>query len=1409
MGSYSYGVFLTTPGGNQAHYHSVIYSNPATNTGLALNNASGIGITGTVYAGTIFPPPPVPYWSLVNQGTIIGATGVDLPNGGRVDNVPSTPNGGITGGGYGIIISGAIGTVLNMGEINGAAAIQGYHTLIVPTRGYGVELDGGVVINGTATYTTALISGVSAGVVISGTPGTVTNYATIMGNTRGVYLAAGGTVTNTWNLSPASRSAIRGDSIGVLIAGGAGQISNGGILRGALAIDGHSPVNVTNTGAIYGISLSGQAGIAGIYLLAGGTINNTYRTTLVNNGTEGDYTELRQVGTINGAAFGIEAGGAPVTVTNLGAIYSDTDNGTGIELSAGGLVTNGNYLSNYHGTIAGPTAIIIQGGAGMLDNEFGSTILSTGSYSSDFAVRVSGTVVNSGIISAAGAGVAVSEVISASTTILPTFANTGFITARYAAVTDFGVSGKPAAQFVNSYGGLIKGGDYGAALSDVTGTVTNDGTIKALGGVYPYFTATGLAMSNSDGTVANGNASITSAYIYGKFLGLYVHNGTGTITNYGTIVGGTGISTYGGTHNSTITNFGTIASRNGTNGTAIAFGRGNSVLVDEPGAVFIGSVNGGSGTNVLILASGLNPGTASGLGTSFEHFASIYVAPGGNWYIDGSNFNGLTGSGGIFENSGVAHVRSGAAFTNDGTLINLTTFDVDPHALFSNAGSEQGGITIQSDGTLHNNLGTIGNFTDVVLATGTDVVVNNQAIILDYGSTGSGVVLRNAGSVTNGGRFNTTAAITGIKYGVLETDASYIKVLETYAATATVTNFGTITGTTAIRLVGGGIVTNGPSNVTAALIDGSFNGINMGAAGIVTNGGTIAGADNVGINFAAAGVLVNGATNLTTARILGASDAVLLQGQLGIESTIDNFGLIRSGNHYAINMEYGYGTITNGAGNSTAAWLAGYGAGINAGTATVLGVTNFGTISGSIGIAALGNTKLVNFGTIIGHDGPAVLFGTVAATLVAEPGAVFVGTVQAAAQSTLELAAGTPNAEGMIANIGTDFVNFGTVLVDPGAYWDLSGRSTFGAGSTLTNDGTLVPALGDTIIVSTSIVADSGKHGTIDVGQGATVSLLGPVASSQLANFNAPGGLLQLGDTNDFFANINGFTQGDTINLVNLLANQAHLFGNSLTITSGGIEVAELTLAGDYTGANFFVSTDTVLGGTDITTDFVPCFLAGTRISTERGQVAVEDLRKGDMLHVVTGRRSVPITWIGYRRVDCTRYADPRKVWPVRISAGAFGRNRPGRDLYLSPDHSIYIGTSLIPVKLLINGSTIAQVQMPRVTYYHVELECHDVIISEGLPTESYLDTGDLANFSNGGKAIAPKPNFSRLPAHGDAASMIWEAEGCAPLVVTGPEVAAARVALERIAAQLERRQLNKRKRGNQEGVREVEMDAR
>lgn len=159
--------------------------------------------------------------------------------------------------------------------------------------------------------------------------------------------------------------------------------------------------------------------------------------------------------------------------------------------------------------------------------------------------------------------------------------------------------------------------------------------------------------------------------------------------------------------------------------------------------------------------------------------------------------------------------------------------------------------------------------------------------------------------------------------------------------------------------------------------------------------------------------------------------------------------------------------------------------------------------------------------------------------------------------------------------------------------------------------------------------------------------------------------------------------------------------------------------------------------GAAITTETISvvCFASGTRIRTSRGDVAVEALQVGDLVVTASGERR-PIRWLGHRRIDCRRHPRPSEVMPVRIAAGAFGPNRPARDLYVSPAHAIgvdVVGEVLVPAIALVNGATIQQLEVDEIAYWHVELDSHDLLVAENLPAESYLEAGNRGFFADGG----------------------------------------------------------------------------
>jgi len=84
---------------------------------------------------------------------------------------------------------------------------------------------------------------------------------------------------------------------------------------------------------------------------------------------------------------------------------------------------------------------------------------------------------------------------------------------------------------------------------------------------------------------------------------------------------------------------------------------------------------------------------------------------------------------------------------------------------------------------------------------------------------------------------------------------------------------------------------------------------------------------------------------------------------------------------------------------------------------------------------------------------------------------------------------------------------------------------------------------------------------------------------------------------------------------------------------------------------------------------------------------------------------------------------------------------------------------------------TVAQHKVASISYFHIELERHDILLAEGLPAESYLETGSRSAFENGGAIVQMAPDF---------ALRTWDGDACAPLVVDGPELDRARALLAR-----------------------------
>jgi hypothetical protein len=145
------------------------------------------------------------------------------------------------------------------------------------------------------------------------------------------------------------------------------------------------------------------------------------------------------------------------------------------------------------------------------------------------------------------------------------------------------------------------------------------------------------------------------------------------------------------------------------------------------------------------------------------------------------------------------------------------------------------------------------------------------------------------------------------------------------------------------------------------------------------------------------------------------------------------------------------------------------------------------------------------------------------------------------------------------------------------------------------------------------------------------------------------------------------------------------------------------------------------------------CFAQGTRIATPDGWAEVQDLAMGDTILTAEGR-VVPVLWVGRQTlVPMFMPADRGRL--VRIAAGALGEGLPLRDLVVTADHALCLSGVLVTAGALIGAQGIALVPRDEmgqsVTVYHVETQDHDLILAEGVPSETFIDYASRRVFDN------------------------------------------------------------------------------
>ncbi len=593
------------------------------------------------------------------------------------------------------------------------------------------------------------------------------------------------------------------------------------------------------------------------------------------------------------------------------------------------------------------------------------------------------------------------------------------------------------------------------------------------------------------------------------------------------------------------------------------------------------------------------------------------------------------------------------------------------------------------------------------------------------------------------------------------------------------------TGGIAVYLAGGGNLTNSATIVGGTGGAGGFDnyshnagsggaggvGVIFGAVGSIVNTGSIVGGtggaggnlgtSGTGSNFSNPGIGGAGGVGVVLTSGDQLTNSAVIMGGAGGASGTSTEGAARAGSAGGTGLVLNGGTVRNSGdltggvgGSGTTGYNGGNGGSggvggditsgmfTNSGTGVLLGGNGGpgGAIGGVRGSGGVGGD---------GGDGVVITGGTFVNQGTVKGGAGAYGGSGQRGNGPQGLGgAGISINGGMVIDTGLIKAGYGYSAVDSVSFGMVAGTLEIGMGARFAGEVQANATVADVLEfgagASIGNIGDSGFQGIIGFDHFSFASGASASAAGTVTAFDA-------GQT------IAGFALGDTLVLDGFVANPTdatYVSGIGLELT--GSSAITLDITGSGLGNHFAVSNDG-FSNTTITLN-PPCFAEGTCILTEQGDVAVEHLRLGDTVVLADGR-TAPIIWLGHRRIDLTRHAQPEQARPILIEAGAIADGVPARDLLVSPDHALYLDKHLIPAKTLINGATIRQIAARSVTYYHVELPAHAVLYAEATPAESYLETGNRGAFEDNGGALSLHPDFAQSRR---------EAESCARFAVDG-----------------------------------------
>ena len=741
-----------------------------------------------------------------------------------------------------------------------------------------------------------------------------------------------------------------------------------------------------------------------------------------------------------------------------------------------------------------------------------------------------------------------------------------------------------------------------------------------------------------------------------------------------------------------------------------------------------GTLNGVTWKGVLALAG-------SNQSLFVENGLTLQAAGGGSpgrIDLSGANYSGIDVLGsGTLDNatlnfgSGVANsLTTGTGIDSGNTLtlgrgftIDASGYDILGFQEWAYS-ADDAGDTLDNAGVINASFGPLVVFYGTFNNTGSINVSNGDMVVYSAAFSNSGSITVSSGLLAIDGAFNNTGTVTINAGATLELQDS-----ETTAQL-------------------GNIIFNGGTLEISGTLDNTGQTLDVGNStalsklllyGGTVRGGTIrdAGSGTVFRGASLDGVTYEGALDLSPQN----SSVTVTNGLMatGADGTGPGAIVLGSDSTIAFNdtQTFDNATITLGYGSSLGEWVsyATYAAAGYANTTQTLTLGPNLTINAtgnyaSLGGGGYGTGAVVNDGTI--NVGVGNVF-TVSANEFTNDGTIALG------------AGATLNVDGSFTSLSGNTLTGGTYDVGAGASFNFTTSGplvTLSADLTLSGAASEVYSGGKQIETTLTTIGASGALRLLAGRDYTTTNSLDVFGVLQLAGgtLDPPPVTIEVGGT----LTGNGVIAGLVIDngLIDVT-------GGTLDLTqgvtgSGTIEIkagATLELGAPLDPAIHVVVDP---GGTVVydTICFCPC----TLIRTPHGERAVESLAIGDLVLTTEGEAQ-PVLWVGRQTVS-RRFADPLRVLPIRISAGALDENLPVRDLLVSTDHALLVGGVLIQAGALVNGSTILREEnVPVVfTYYHVELAGHSLILAEGVPAETFVDNVDRMGFDNWDEYLARYP---------------------------------------------------------------------